>query len=135
MDAKPLVTVVVDRSRWYRGQSSKDSRLLREDGQMCCLGFACLALGASRDDIFNRSRPAQLTGSVARLFVSGHGGIWTDATDAADAMRTNDDKFLDEPERERRIIGMGRRLGLAFVFVDGPVETPTAPPTSADNTP
>lgn len=30
---------IVDRKKWYRGQGSDESNLLREDGSRCCIGF------------------------------------------------------------------------------------------------
>ena len=34
-----MAKFTVDRKTWFRGQSSSDSKLLREDGQRCCIGF------------------------------------------------------------------------------------------------
>lgn len=36
---------VVKRSQWYRGNGSDESRLLRNDRWMCCLGFDAIAAG------------------------------------------------------------------------------------------
>lgn len=50
-------TLVIDKNRWYRGHGSDVSRLLRNDGQMCCLGFWCKMHGAEDEDILGRFYP------------------------------------------------------------------------------
>ncbi len=49
------ITVVLDPARWVRGTGSGSSYLLDAEGGMCCWGFACLALGASKDEIAHES--------------------------------------------------------------------------------
>src|SRR3954462_4130148 len=45
----------VKRSKWHRGQGAKGSKLLRDDGTMCCVGFLSKACGASDAEIINRN--------------------------------------------------------------------------------
>jgi hypothetical protein len=50
------MTVELDPARWDRnGGDKRDVYLLGEDGRMCCWGFACLALGATEDQIRGRA--------------------------------------------------------------------------------
>jgi hypothetical protein len=45
---------IVDRSTWYRGQGVSDSKLLREDGQRCCIGFVGQQSGVSDSLLLDR---------------------------------------------------------------------------------
>lgn len=49
-----MIPVTIYRDRWYRGQGSGASKLLRYDGRMCCVGFMCLAGGATEEDILEK---------------------------------------------------------------------------------
>lgn len=56
-----MIKVTIDRSRWFRGQTSAGSALQREvDGQRCCLGFCALAVGFAEKDIVNVASPENL---------------------------------------------------------------------------
>lgn len=52
-----IKTLVIDRSKWHRGESPKGSALLLEDGSMCCLGFYCKALGKTDAELLNVTAP------------------------------------------------------------------------------
>lgn len=39
---KKLREFVIDRAKWARGGMGGRARLLNDEGNMCCLGFACL---------------------------------------------------------------------------------------------
>lgn len=45
--------LIIDRNTWYRGRSSFSSKLLRHDGQKCCLGFLCLDNGFDEEEILD----------------------------------------------------------------------------------
>ena len=50
--------LTIDRERWLRGEGSTNSKLLRlSDGKMCCLGFYCIALGLSQEQIREVNSP------------------------------------------------------------------------------
>lgn len=57
--AAPM-TFTVHRPDWYRGQGNKNSRLRREDGTMCCLGFYCLATGVAEEDLKDVPFPSHI---------------------------------------------------------------------------
>lgn len=46
----------IDRKSWYRGNGPAVSKLLREDGKMCCVGFFAKACGFSDSDINGAER-------------------------------------------------------------------------------
>ncbi len=119
--------VIVDRSRWYRGKGSVESRLRRSvDGQMCCLGFACLAAGHSEDDITEAATPLELRSSLLpgteeyraarKRLDDGHG------TAIGEAININDSRHITDEERERDLARILTQVGIDLEFVDGPVE-------------
>jgi hypothetical protein len=63
-----MLNVIVERSKWYRGQGSDGSALLiayemkggQNVGRMCCLGFACLAAGLAVGDIAGKPCPSNV---------------------------------------------------------------------------
>jgi hypothetical protein len=46
---------VIDRKTWFRGEGSEESKLLREDGRMCCIGQIAEQCSVPRDSILNVS--------------------------------------------------------------------------------
>lgn len=59
--------LIIDRKTWYRGQRADTSKLLRNDGMRCCLGFYLQSCGM--DDQGNRGTiemgtPASLLNDV-----------------------------------------------------------------------
>lgn len=78
--------VTIDRSRWYRGQGSEDSRLVTgEERKCCCLGFYCLALGFTEAELIDVSLPSKLYNYneplTLRPSADFHDAVcWNDAT-------------------------------------------------------
>lgn len=54
----------LDPECWYRGNGSEGSRLLRPDGQMCCLGFEALSRGCTEEEIYEESFPSYIGESI-----------------------------------------------------------------------
>lgn len=68
-----MINVQVDRRRWLRGDY--ESFLLRpSDNKMCCLGFVCLELGASEDEIRGVAEPGNRDKLIS-LFPEDSSGI------------------------------------------------------------
>lgn len=141
-----LVKVVVDRARWYRGRGEDFSRLLltkdgdhpdaSDNGKMCCLGFACIAMGIAKAEFANRATPRDL------ISYDCDGSRFVDPTkrltkaqvdwlskDFSELMSVNDNELWDgeepqgeteyktEAEREARIAELGKEVGLEFEFI------------------
>jgi hypothetical protein len=57
------IKVVIDRSKWRTGGKGSNStgegntRLLNQEGFMCCLGFCCQAAGVSVADLYDTVLP------------------------------------------------------------------------------
>lgn len=60
------IKFTVKRSSWFRGKGAEDSRLLRKDGKMCCLGFLALSCGFIEEEILQKPTPMQIQLSSAR---------------------------------------------------------------------
>jgi hypothetical protein len=107
---KKLIEVVVDRRKWYRGRRGDYSRLRLRDGRMCCLGFACRAVGLKAKDITDVGIPKHLSIELQPSW----------ATDVAigHMVDTNDDDNLSERQREAALKRSGRQVGLRLTFVN-----------------
>jgi hypothetical protein len=129
--------LTIQRSKWRRGGDrgwSRDSqigsgptRLLNDEGFMCCLGFDALACGLTEDQIRNRHYPSSLVSVGAVAEDSDYAKTRTkerdhrrdDSEAAAAAANANDDRDLSEPNREQAVRTHLIALGWDdVVFVD-----------------
>lgn len=87
---------------------------------MCCLGFACLAAGHTREEIANVPTPMALSDKLGRVnkavLMPNYSSIAL-----GDVMTANDVAGYEEGEREAYITKELALLGIAMTFVDGPV--------------
>ena len=131
-----IVKVIVDRQCWHRGQGSSGSRLLiteetinenssiNEDsiGDMCCLGFACLALGCTKKEISNVTLPDRLTGDAIKKVSNRLVSVGRINTESYEEMKNmahvNDRDDIDDTERESKLTILGKQLGLDMEFVN-----------------
>lgn len=103
-----LKTLVIDRNKWGRG--TQGGMLLRPDGLMCCLGFACRAAGATAAHIrLAGYDPRKDAGFRTNEIV---GNIVSDAVDINDAV-------MEDGIREARLIKLFATEGITLSFVDG----------------
>jgi hypothetical protein len=126
--ADKLLNVTVKRKGWRRGKGGYTSKLRREDGLMCCLGFACRAAHISAKNIAGIADPAELVNrrvrfptSLSGLIVPPHAGHphFADITPVCDELiRTNDDEDITDRKREQKLARLGKKAGIAFTFVD-----------------
>lgn len=111
-----LLKVVVDRRTWGRGDPSNSALLSSTTGKMCCLGFACLAAGLTKEQIKDRRVPSHirdLLPAALNKLVSA-GGL--DSTVANLMMYEND---RGNPEcREAKLIELGCEAGIEFEFIN-----------------
>lgn len=60
--------LVIDRSKWFRGNGPGASRLLRPDEQRCCLGFDMSQVGGVGDDLLlHKEYPYTVIGTYPEL--------------------------------------------------------------------
>lgn len=136
--------LVIDRSKWLRGEGSERSFLLRStDGKMCCLGFFGLACGLTAERITDVGAPTDIPveiGSIGCFGVASGSPVsarreWMRNVPEAEAlfdgerkynssvicnklMSTNDlNVSLSEAEREQKITALFAEMGVEVVFV------------------
>src|SRR5882724_8027325 len=125
--------LTVKRYQWFRGQPSRQSKLLRHDGKMCCLGFAALASGYNPSDIREVTTPQSLAtnfrtekpmGVIARLVGPGsYDENYYKSTDhCGEIMQTNDftidQGVLGDTERECRLSWLFAKIDVEVTFED-----------------
>ncbi len=107
------LTVRISRKKWWRGNGSFGSALLKSgNGKMCCLGFDALALGLKRADILGLGSPMQAGEIPGLVDTSG-----CDNIKCHNMMSINDDNNIDEELREKQLTALAKKVGRKFVFV------------------
>jgi hypothetical protein len=95
------IKVTIDRSKWRTGgiydsaTGRGATKLLNNEGYMCCLGFCCKAAGCSDEDIMNVISPA----GVYRLNFGG--SSLRDSRFDCNAMKINDSNLTREVKEQR----------------------------------
>lgn len=118
---------IVKRSEWYRGKTW-GSKLLREDGRKCCIGFVGQQCGISDEDLRGRGAvsfsPYESTFSPSPSFVKFP--EWMRPFDSrqnsslpiAEAYTVNDDPGISDEVREARLKEIFRSQGDEIEFID-----------------
>lgn len=113
--------LVIDRSKWLRGEEPCLSSLHRpKDGKMCCLGIYLESCGVPVDVLSDRKYPSgvrsELPAEAQWLVAPGYESV--DAIPTKLAV-TNDTRKLTEREREHQIQELFAAADIAVTFVDG----------------
>ena len=110
---------IIKRSKWLRGVDSLQSRLLRDDGLMCCIGQVCSQLGVPDEKLFNITcaRDIFTTGQSPLTHPTGD-GTNTDKAWVRLAYEVNDDVSIIDSVRERKLEALAAENGHSFEFVD-----------------
>lgn len=124
---KKYTHVIIDRKKWSRGNLSGNAllvnRAFRNDlmnvapmpkiGRMCCLGFACLVLGATRKEISGETMPSTVEKELPGLnYRNG------DTSFSKQASAINDNPDITDKEREKQLKKLARENGFIFKFVN-----------------
>lgn len=122
--------LVIDRTKWFRGKGPEASRLLTDDGRMCCLGFECKAHGISDREIFRVSNPnviptlydnKSMQESLRWLIgerTSDLNGFFSCTEDCRQLVKINDDELIAESDREQQIAEVFKRNNIEVQFVN-----------------
>ncbi len=119
-----MIKVQINRKRWLRGEGSNVSRLLREsDGKSCCLGFVERKRGAKKHHILGKAilNLASNSAHVDPKLISNFKpfeiskGFTNEAICALYLI--NDNRAMNDTEREINLIENGKRIGIQFQFV------------------
>jgi hypothetical protein len=125
--------LVIDRSRWRRGEGTMGSSLLGADGKMCCLGFYCKAVGKADGEIRGVAYPDSVgvggwldkdygLSEIPEEHLDGHPVLGKPPTRRVAQMMAavNDTVWLTPEAREAWLAAAFKRLGDVDVeFVDG----------------
>lgn len=114
--------VIIDRSKWRCGggggsrHGAGETKLLNDEGFMCCLGFVSQALGAGTADLLGEAEPGEAVKSAAssgqrqRLLATLSAGTCDLVNEAGgntdltiEAITINDDTQIGDAEREARL--------------------------------
>ena len=108
----------ISKRRWLRGGGQEGSALLetRENGKMCCLGFACRAMGIGRKDILGVCMPGDLDHHIPGLN-KVKGGCVEDCRSSVRLAATNDDEIMTDEKRQESIKRQFLQLGVTVEFV------------------
>lgn len=142
--------VIIKRSEWSRGnlignallvdkpnerlleQAGAMGKLLPTEGKMCCLGFACLALGVSKEQLLDKSTPEDLDCKLEGLTEerssyhnnveersSYHNNVeYVNSDFSNEAVEINDDGDISDKEREAALTTLARSSKFDFKFID-----------------
>lgn len=119
----------VDRKTWYRGYGSDNSKLLLENGMMCCLGHISLQCGLTERQILHRTTPYRaitndgFLGQKVFNVPVGFDWLLNDSHDstseiAGEMMNVNDSIELSEEIREKRLIELAAKAGHELEFIN-----------------
>lgn len=91
--------LIIDRQTWRYGGVCNfpikgTTKLLNEEGLMCCLGFYLLSLGFHKLDIFDVGNPSNMNGFTTRKIKE-----WVNK-----AIEINDDSRMKDDVREKELI-------------------------------
>jgi len=114
------LNLVISRKKWGRGK--EDGRLLKDNGTMCCLGFAAKADGlkglrrvgmpSNIRSIVNGT-PPPANGFVERLLDEGH----DDTKLCCELANTNDDMITTDSQKEKKITSLFAEKDIRVTFV------------------
>lgn len=116
-----IKTLTIKRSEWGRGPFTLSGggprRLLNLEGFKCCLGFFSLACGVPAKEILGASGPDNLKKDDQEkipqlVFLEEHTAL------TIEAVKINDDPFIEEAEREQKLSELFRKKGVKLKFVD-----------------
>src|SRR2546425_7116102 len=125
-----MFKVVIDRKKWGRGDGEGYGSLLDPNThKMCCLGFACRAVGAKPKELRNLSYPSDLyetwneeTYNYERSFPKEFKGLSGKKLNDSQICRllalANDNGKITDAVREKRIKTLGKKARINFTFVN-----------------
>lgn len=107
----------VVRKLWARGDLQTNILLRTESGKQCCLGFFARACGYKAREITGQANLFDLVERPDRgTKIYQQFGIDEDTHE--DIVFCNDDVFIEEPEREKRLKELFASQGIEVTFED-----------------
>lgn len=118
----PRRKLVIDRSRWLRGEGSLRSSLYRaSDKKMCCLGFDAVSCGIDISVMAEVASPIGLGYfyPTSAWRIMDDDGYKTNSHVVGNMMEINDEKAMTDTEREASLIPLFASVGIDLSFIDG----------------
>lgn len=134
-----MTKVIIDRTKWSRGAVSANALLISAEraqrnsheptmhnprsgpkaGSMCCLGFACLAVGLPSKAILDKGYPKNVGLPAPGLvdFIQ-ETGDFVNTEFSLKAADINDDIYINDSVRESRLKELAAKHGFEFEFVN-----------------
>ena len=112
--------LIINRAKWRTGGDSRiqtgegSTKLLNNDGFMCCLGFRCHQMGIPKKDLLGNGCPEQLANNWTIPDLINAVGNDTDFTSTA--MEINDNDCITQEEREKEITEHFATIGVTVEF-------------------
>ncbi len=129
--------LIIDRARWRTGGDNipntgiGKTRLLNEEGYMCCLGFACEQSGVPKDVILDKASPSCISEESeeftheydeallnSRLLSQNVKGFFINSDLSETAMNINDSISLTIERREFEIEELFGGYGIKVEFIN-----------------
>lgn len=113
-----MATFTVKRSEWYRGKGAEESKLLREDGKRCCIGFVGQQCGLTDERLLYVSSVSKTLdyGEACHKWPKWMLKKWS--MEIQEAYTVNDRESITDGEREAQLKEIFKRNGDEIVFVD-----------------
>lgn len=116
-----MFKLVIEKEKWLRGDNRESMLLRPSDGLMCCLGFRCLAMGHTNEEIESTFTPA----TVVNRFTKDLRPEWMkvkmdyemNSITVQHMMQANDDPTLTDEERISKLQALALSVGEEWVFV------------------
>jgi len=115
-----MAKFVVDRQSWYRGHNSNESKLLRQDGTRCCIGFVGQQCGIADKDLLEVSSVATLNNGPYHSETHDKFPAWMRASFGVikDAYMVNDKVDMTDAQREKELQIIFSRFGDEIEFIN-----------------
>ena len=109
--------LIIDRKTWWMGKNYGNSRLLRDDGYKCCLGFYALQQGCKETEILNVLSPAYVLVRLRHKFkalLTDDGFGLTDL--CGELIYLNDEPHVEN--REEKLTEKFKEMGVEVEFIN-----------------
>lgn len=119
-------TLIIDRTKWLRGEGPRSSALLRPlDRKMCCLGFRCIKAGVSEQEILDKVTPRNCLEENEDILSKLPSWMFFESEPlngipkiVCEMMRTNDDVNSPDRYKEEQLTELFAEVGEKIEFIN-----------------
>lgn len=114
-----MFNLVIDRNIWPRGEGGQRSRLLRrKDGKMCCIGQCLEQMGVLRPTLEGTTTASSLGDDPLVPNWMRALNKDTDYEDISILYETNDNRTINDSEREQYLTKVFARQNITVEFIN-----------------